>query len=60
MPRAALPSYERREQTYCDEEPDRARAVADADALVYCPACETSHPATRTDDDYVVDCPAAE
>jgi len=56
MTRAALPSYERREQTYNDEL-DRAKTVADADALVYCPECATSHPATRTDDGYAVDCP---
>ncbi len=52
-----LPSYERREQTYRDAEPDRAETIAGADAMLYCPDCETSHPATRTDDGYATDCP---
>jgi len=53
-----VPSYERREQTYTDAELERARAVADADALVYCPDCETSHPATRSADGYELECPS--
>jgi len=57
MTRATLPSYERREQTYRDDELDRAETVAVGDALVFCPECETSHAATRTDDGYAVDCP---
>jgi len=56
MTRATLPSYERREQTYTDDERGRAQAVADGDVLVYCPECECSHPANR-DDGYAVDCP---
>jgi len=57
MTRAALPSYERREQTYERSELAEAQTVADVDAMVYCPDCETSHPATRTTDGYTVDCP---
>ncbi len=53
-----MPTYERREQTYTDDERERAQAVAGADALVYCPDCETSHPAMRTDDGYDVMCPS--
>jgi len=52
-----MPTYERREQTYTDDERERAQAVAGADALVYCSDCETSHPAMRTDDGYDVVCP---
>lgn len=36
---------------------DVAEAVAGADALVYCTDCGLSHPATRTDAGYEMDCP---
>jgi len=58
MSRQQVPAYEQREATYRAEDSERAQAVAGADALVYCPTCETSHPATRTEAGYDVDCPA--
>ncbi len=44
-----------RRQTPTDEA--REECYRDADALEYCPECETSHPVSRADGDYDGECP---